>query len=110
LNAIALLLARPPAETLPGSGATAPDETTEVEMQTDRTTKALLFVIALGLWVNIAKDVFRPGPTQAQDAVGLSQPVRIVGTDITLPVNLTRQTQPIEVKLMQGGSGGAPAR
>lgn len=33
---------------------------------TDRTTKALLFAIALGLWMHIAGDWLRPTPLQAQ--------------------------------------------
>lgn len=35
-------------------------------MHTDRTTKLLLTVIALALWVNIARSLFAPIPTQAQ--------------------------------------------
>lgn len=35
-------------------------------MQTDRTTKTLLFAIALGLWVHVASDWLRPTPVQAQ--------------------------------------------
>ena len=35
---------------------------------TDRTLKALLFAIALGLWMHVAGDWFRPVPVQAQRA------------------------------------------
>ena len=34
---------------------------------TDRTTKALLAAIALGLWANIAGDWLKPPPVHAQD-------------------------------------------
>lgn len=34
---------------------------------TDRTTKALLAAIALGLWANIAGDWLKPEPVHAQD-------------------------------------------
>ena len=34
---------------------------------TDRTTKALLAAIALGLWANIAGDWLKPQPVHAQD-------------------------------------------
>lgn len=32
----------------------------------DRTTKALLFAIALGLWLHLAGDLVRPVPVHAQ--------------------------------------------
>jgi hypothetical protein len=35
---------------------------------TDRTTKALLLAIALGLWVNVVSDWIRPTVAQAQSA------------------------------------------
>lgn len=41
-------------------------------MKTDRTTKALLFAIALGLWIQIAGAVFRPVPVQAQGTLRIS--------------------------------------
>ena len=78
-------------------------------MHTDRTTKALLFMIALGLWANLLKGMFTPIPTQAQGA-GLAQPVRIVGSDAVLPVNVTRQALPIEVKVLPGSAAITPAR
>lgn len=34
-------------------------------MQTDRTTKGLLFAIALGLWVNVVGTWIRPTPVHA---------------------------------------------
>ena len=34
---------------------------------TDRTTKALLFAIALGLWINLVSGWLRPVPVEAQD-------------------------------------------
>ena len=37
---------------------------------TDRTTKALLFAVALGLWVNLVSGWLRPVPVEAQ---GLSE-------------------------------------
>jgi hypothetical protein len=37
-------------------------------MMTDRTTKALLLVIVVGLWVNAAAMWFRPVPLRAADA------------------------------------------
>ena len=37
-------------------------------MMTDRTTKALLLAIALGLWANMAADWLKPVAVQAQSA------------------------------------------
>jgi len=68
-------------------------------MQTDRTTKALLFFIAVGLWANVLKGAFTPVPSHAQiNTQGLSQPVRIVAVDTVVPVNVTRT--PLEVKMV----------
>jgi hypothetical protein len=39
---------------------------------TDRTTKALLFAIALGLWVNIVGQWIRPATVKAQDSSDVS--------------------------------------
>lgn len=43
----------------------------------DRTTKALLFAIALGLWLGLVSDWLRPTPVQAELA---SPQVRIADT------------------------------
>lgn len=37
-------------------------------MTTDRTTKALLLAIALGLWANVAGDWLKPVAVQAQSS------------------------------------------
>lgn len=37
----------------------------------DRTTKALMLAIALGLWMNVASQWLKPTPVHAQDAAGL---------------------------------------
>lgn len=42
-------------------------------MTTDRTTKALLLAIALGLWMNVAGDWLRPVVVQAQDHIYLPE-------------------------------------
>jgi hypothetical protein len=38
------------------------------DVMTDRTTKALLWMIAIGLWVNLAAMWFRAVPVRAADA------------------------------------------
>lgn len=65
-------------------------------MQTDRTTKILLFFIAAGLWGHLLIPMFAPTPSIAQ---GLITPVRIVGSEVTVPVQV-RQSAPIDVRMM----------
>jgi hypothetical protein len=45
-------------------------------MITDRTMKTLLFVIALGLWVNVVSTWMRPTPVLAQNEVALAEIAR----------------------------------
>ncbi|MCC2668519.1 MAG: hypothetical protein K0Q72_990 [Armatimonadetes bacterium] len=78
-------------------------------MQTDRTTKTLLFFIAVALWGMLIKGFFEPTPTVAQAvrspvASGpMLTPVRIVAVDGgSLPVSITRQASPLEVKTVAG--------
>jgi hypothetical protein len=69
-------------------------------MQTDRTTKTLLFLITIALWGILIKSLFAPEPTIAQ---GLSNPVRIVGVDGgPLPVSIVRQSSPLDVRTPLG--------
>lgn len=69
-------------------------------MQSDRTTKSLLFLIAIALWGILIKSVFEPSPTIAQ---GLANPVRIVGVDGgPLPVSIIRQSVPLDVRTPLG--------
>ncbi|MGV3724031.1 MAG: hypothetical protein ACO1SX_24325 [Actinomycetota bacterium] len=69
-------------------------------MQPDRTTKTLLFLIAIALWGILIKSVFEPTPTTAQ---GLANPVRIVGVDGgALPVSILRQSVPLDVRTPLG--------
>ena len=54
-------------------------------MQTDRTTKTLLFAIALGLWVNVLGDWMRPRPAHAAPAATAGiQRMADVAADIAL--------------------------
>jgi len=64
-------------------------------MQADRTTKTLLFLIAAGLWGILLRSVFAPQPSIAQ---GLSQPVRLVATDIVVPIEVRAQRVPVEIR------------
>lgn len=71
-------------------------------MQVDRTTKALLFFIAVGLWGILLKSAFEPAPSIAQNP-GLTTPVRIVSVDGgSLPVAIIKQAAPIEVRSPTG--------
>jgi hypothetical protein len=71
-------------------------------MQVDRTTKTLLFFIAVGLWGILLKSCFEPAPSIAQN-VGLTTPVRIVGVDGgPLPVAIIKQSSPLEVRTPNG--------
>jgi hypothetical protein len=79
------------------------------EMQTDRTTKFLLAMIALALWANLLKGAFTPAPAVAQ-INGLAQPVRIIASDLVLPVNITRQAQPLDVKVIPDRPTAVPGR
>lgn len=47
-------------------------------MKTDRTTKTLLLVIALGLWANVASGWLRPVALKAQTTVDRKLLMRIV--------------------------------
>jgi hypothetical protein len=73
-------------------------------VQSDRTTKSLLFFIAVALWGILLKSFFEPTPTVAQavrtpPAMGpLVNPVKIVAVDGALPVTIVRQSIPLEVK------------
>jgi hypothetical protein len=49
---------------------------------TDRTTKALLAAIALGLWMNVASDWFRPVALHAQDDTRIVRELRNVVASI----------------------------
>lgn len=80
-------------------------------MQTDRTTKVLLFMIATGLWTHVLMAAFTPAPSQAQLQGNLAQPVRIVGSELVLPVNVTQQARPIEVRVLpENNRPATPAR
>lgn len=71
-------------------------------MQVDRTTKTLLFFIAVGLWGILLKSFFEPAPSIAQNA-GLANPVRIVAVEgAPLPVAIVKQSAPIEVRTPTG--------
>lgn len=71
-------------------------------MQVDRTTKTLLFFIAVGLWGILLKSCFEPTPSIAQNG-GLNNPVRIVGVDGgPLPVAIIKQSSPLEVRTPTG--------
>ena len=73
-------------------------------MQSDRTTKTLLFFIAVALWGMLLKGFLEPSPSVAQAvrspvAAGpLLTPVKIVAVDGTLPITIVRQNGPLEVK------------
>ena len=70
-------------------------------MQVDRTTKTLLFFIAVGLWGILLKSFFEPAPSIAQ--APLVNPVRIVAVDGgSLPVAIVKQSAPIEVRSPTG--------
>lgn len=69
-------------------------------MQTDRTTKTLLFLIAAALWGLLLKSFFDPTPTIAQPQVN---PVRIMSVEGgSLPVTIVRQSGPLEVRTGSG--------
>jgi hypothetical protein len=69
-------------------------------MQSDRSTKTLLLLIAVALWGILIKSVFEPTPTIAQ---GLANPVRIVAVDGgPLPVSIVRQAVPLDVRTPLG--------
>lgn len=63
-------------------------------MQTDRTTKTILFLIMVALWVMILKPLFTPTPSNAQLQVQTTTPVTIVGQQDWLYV----RTQPMQPK------------
>ncbi len=69
--------------------------------QPDRTTKSLLFLITVALWGILIKGLFTPAPGVAalQQAV---LPVQIVGVRSNLPVEIIRQSQPVEIRLAPG--------
>lgn len=70
-------------------------------MQVDRTTKTLLFFIAVGLWGILLKSFFEPAPSVAQ--APLANPVRIVAVDgAPLPVAIVRQANPLDVRTPAG--------
>ena len=71
-------------------------------MQTDRTTKTLLFLIAVALWGHLLKPALAPSPSHAQGPQGPVMPVRVVGVDVVTPVNVVRQATPIEVRPAAG--------
>lgn len=72
-------------------------------MQTDKTTKTLLFLIAVALWGLLLKPAVDPLPSHAQ--ANLVTPVRIVAVDGgSLPVTLQRQMVPLEIKPVAAGS------
>lgn len=48
----------------------------------DRTTKILLGLIALGLWMNLAVPVFTPKNVAAQDFSGIERMVRSIQSDV----------------------------
>jgi hypothetical protein len=50
---------------------------------TDRTTKVLLALIALGLWANFAVDVFRPATASAQDVSGIERKLSGIERDLS---------------------------
>jgi len=68
-------------------------------MQSDRSTKTLLLLIAVALWGMFIKSVFEPRPTIAQ---ALSNPVRIVGVDGPIPVSIVKQSSPLDVRTPVG--------
>lgn len=70
-------------------------------MQADRTTKTLLFFIAVALWGILLKSFFEPVPSVAQ--APLANPVRIVAVDGgPLPVAIMKQSSPLEVRTPTG--------
>lgn len=52
-------------------------------MTTDRTTKALLLAIALGLWTNVASDWLRPVTVQAREQSELTELVLRIRNSLT---------------------------
>lgn len=60
-------------------------------MHTDRTTKLLLAVIALGLWVNIGRSLFTPIPSEAQSGVTKVDITHVAGERL-----LTGEAVPVE--------------
>jgi hypothetical protein len=67
-------------------------------MQVDRTTKTLLFFIAVGLWGILLKSFFEPAPSVAQ--APLANPVRIVAVDgAPLPVAIVRTPSGVRLRV-----------
>lgn len=52
-------------------------------MQTDRTTKLLLFAIAAGLWTMILKPAFTPAPATAEAGLTKVQIVKVGNRDVS---------------------------
>lgn len=50
---------------------------------TDRTTKALLLAIAVGLWANLGIEWFRPVVVQAQDDSRIVRELRSIQSDVS---------------------------
>ena len=54
----------------------------------DRTTKALLLAIAIGLWLNVAGDWIRPAVVQAQQDTRILERIRSDLSSISIGVCL----------------------
>jgi len=54
----------------------------EASVKPDRTTKALLFAIALGLWVNVASNWLRPAELSAQNTARIQSDVADIAADV----------------------------
>ena len=50
---------------------------------TDRTTKALLLAIAVGLWANLGMEWFRPVVVHAQDDSRIVRELRNIQSDVS---------------------------
>jgi hypothetical protein len=51
-------------------------------MATDRSTRLLLGLIALGLWANVFAPLFRASPVHAQDADSIAQSLKNIEHDV----------------------------
>ncbi len=59
---------------------------------TDQTTKFLLAAIALGLWMNVAEQWFRPVALQAQDDSRIVNELRSIASDVDSLERIARGT------------------
>jgi hypothetical protein len=75
----------------------------EMTMHTDRTTKLLLTVIALGMWVNIGRGLFAPIPSEAQAGTTKVDITHVAGERL-----LTGEALPVEgPRILAAGKSAA---